>query len=76
MECSLFHLSEQQFSSTHLRLDPALPSGPTSGERGGGGEGGATAARAQSLSALENKVTKKVTKGPEWELGPASRTLL
>lgn len=31
---------------------------------------------AQSFSAQENKVTKKVTKGSELDLGPASRTQL
>lgn len=41
------------------------------------GEGTTTAAAtAQSCSAQENKVTKKVTKGSQLDLGPASRTLL
>lgn len=74
MGCSQFQLSEQQASTTHLGLDPVLPSGQA--RRDGGGEEGSAAAGAQSCSAQENKVTKKVTKAPERDLGPASRTLL
>lgn len=63
--CSPFQLFDQQTSSTHLGLDPVLPSGQARRGRDGGGEEGSAAAGAQSCSTQENKVTKKVTKGPE-----------
>lgn len=75
MACSQFQFSEQQASNTHLVwtlfCQMARPGG-----REGGGEEGSAAVGAQNCSAQENKVTKKVTKGSELDLGPAHRTLL